>query len=212
MYSLILTLGLLAEAEPPMRVHPQAPVSVTKRADGVWFVDFGRAWYGTLELHVEVAQPVTVTVRVGEKLGAPQTLDAKPPGSVIFRTFTLALEPGRAVHRLVIPAQPRHSDPAAVHMPATIGEVTVFRAAEIVGWPGELTADQVRLLAVHVPYNPEAAAFECSDTTLNAVWELCRHTMVATSGMCRCHSVGQVGLRNRCSNVRLAVSYSASTA
>ncbi|MBI5835405.1 MAG: alpha-L-rhamnosidase [Armatimonadetes bacterium] len=181
MYPLILTLGLLADAEPPMRVFPYAPVTVARRADGVWFVDFGRAWYGTLELRADVAQPTQVTVHLGEKLGGPQALDAKPPGSVIYRSFALDLQPGRVVHRLAIPAQPRHSDKAAVHMPASIGEVTVFRAAEIAGWPGELTADQVRLLAVHVPHNPDAASFECSDPTLNRVWELCRHTIVATT-------------------------------
>ncbi len=181
MYPLILTLGLLADAEPPMQVHRLAPTAVTRRDDGVWFVDFGQAWYGTLEFQAEVAAPVTLTVRVGEKLAAPDHLDPKPPGSVIFRSFSLDLQPGQPTHRLTIAPQPRHSDPAAVHMPASIGEVTVFRAAEIVGWPGELSADQVRLLAVHVPFNPQAAAFECSDPTLNRVWELCRHTIAATT-------------------------------
>ena len=181
MMALMLGLGLLAPAEFAPQWHEVAPVSVSQRADGVWFVDFGAAWYGTIELRAEVAAPVELMIAVGEKLSAPDALDTKPPGSVIYRQTPLTLAPGQAAHRPTWAPIARHNDPAAVHVPAGWPEITVFRAAEIRGWPGQLVPAQVRLIALSVPFDAAQSSFDCSDPALTAVWELCRHTIEATT-------------------------------
>ena len=43
--------------------------------------------------------------------------------------------------------------------------------SELEGWPGKLGRDAITQLALHVPFDETAAAFDSSDETLDAVWE-----------------------------------------
>jgi hypothetical protein len=146
------------------------------------FADFGQDAYGTLELTFHVPPPAgKYIVRLGEKLSAGGTIDRKPPGSVNYREIELVPRDGRRVYKLEIPSKPAHRNPAAVKMPAQIGEVTPFRYAEIEGPPGALTDAHMIQLAAHAPFNEAASDFQSSDPTLNAVWSLCKQTMKATT-------------------------------
>lgn len=171
----------LAENDVPLCVTPVAPTNVQQRGETV-FADFGKAAFANLEIRLPADPPQGILkVRLGEKLAADGTIDRKPPGSVIFRDLTLQTEPRPRVYRLTLPAVKRHEDRSAVHMPADIGDVTPFRYVEIEGSPLPLSADSLRQLFVHAPFNDEAARFECSDPTLNEVWNLCHYTMKATT-------------------------------
>ena len=66
-------------------------------------------------------------------------------------------------------------------MPPEVGEVLPFRYCEIVGYPGELTADSIRQIRVHYPFDDNAASFHSSSKVLNDVWSLCKYSMKATS-------------------------------
>ena len=171
----------------PLRTTPVAPRRFEKRgaAGDVYFADFGKAAYGTLQIALPRDPPpggATLTVRLGEKLGADgAAIDRKPPGSVNYREVTLALRPGTRVYRLEIPGKPFHRGAASVKTPPEIGEVTPFRYAEIEGCPVPLDGRSLRQLFVHAPFDDRAGDFECSDATLNAVWDLCGHTMKATT-------------------------------
>lgn len=182
---LLAALGaasLTAEPVPLLRTEI-APARVERRGDA-WFVEFEKAAYGTLTVKLpEGVAPEVLRVRVGEKLGADGTIDRKPPGSVNVRELTLGAQPEGGRARLEIPAKPYHRRAEPVKMPAEIGEVTPFRYAEIEGWPAHvpLDADAVRQLAVWAPFDDAAASFTSSDKTLNAVWELCRYTVKATT-------------------------------
>jgi hypothetical protein len=44
-----------------------------------------------------------------------------------------------------------------------------------------LTSDKIQQITVHYPFNEEASFFHSSDTVLNAIWEMCKHTVKATS-------------------------------
>lgn len=57
----------------------------------------------------------------------------------------------------------------------------VFRYAEVIGAPTGLTAEDFPALAQVYPYDPDGAAFDSSDDSLNQVWELSRHTVDATN-------------------------------
>ena len=66
-------------------------------------------------------------------------------------------------------------------MPKSVGEVLPFRWCELEGYPGTLTKDKIRQVAVHYPFNDKAAAFKSSSKILNQIWGLCRYSMKATS-------------------------------
>lgn len=168
------------EARPALQVTPVAPLRWEKRG-ALLFADFGKAAWGNLQITFEQAPAANVVVRLGEKLGADGAIDRKPPGSVNFREIILTPQPGQKIYRLSIPGKPFHKGAASVKMPPQIGEVTPFRYAEIEGAPPSLLPAQLRQLFVHAPFDDNAAHFQSSDPTLNAVWELCKHTMKATT-------------------------------
>jgi len=148
----------------------------------VLFDDFGQDAYGTLEMTFPVPPPAgKYIVRLGEKLSANGTIDRKPPGSVNYREIELVPRDGKRVYKLEIPGKPAHRNPAAVKMPPQIGEVTPFRYAEVEGPSGALTGASIIQLAAHAPFNETASEFQSSDSTLNAVWNLCKQTMKATT-------------------------------
>lgn len=165
----------------PLETTEVAPVRMESRGQ-VLFADFGKAAYGDLKLEFSGEPPAAeLVVRLGEKLTGQGGIDRQPPGSVNYREVRLTTRPGQRVYQLAIPSKPFHNGKASVKMPAAIGEVTPFRYVEIEG--EALTKDSVvlRQLFVHAPFNDDAASFECSDETLNAIWNLCRHTMKATT-------------------------------
>ena len=65
-------------------------------------------------------------------------------------------------------------------MPDAIGEVYPFRYAEI-EYAETIDVQAVKQVCVEYPFNDEAAAFSSSNDTLNAVWEICRDSIRATS-------------------------------
>ena len=158
-----------------------APVSFLKE-ENVCKIDFGKEWFGTIQLRL-AASPSTrsILVRLGEVLLSDGRIDRNPPGTARFRELTFELLPEKTVHELCIPSDPDNTGVRTIKMPNHIGEVLPFRYVELEGAPSDLTWDNIYLAAVHYPYDPNASFFECPDNELNAVWELSRHTMIATS-------------------------------
>jgi hypothetical protein len=66
-------------------------------------------------------------------------------------------------------------------MPRSVGEVMPFRYCEITGCPVPLKADAIAMVAVNYPFDDTASDFRSSDKTLDAVWELCKYSIKATS-------------------------------
>ena len=159
-----------------------AAVEVVETGPGHLFFDFGKAAFGTLRFRVEgAAEDGGVDVVLGEKLAAPGCIDREPPGSIRCRRVRVPLTPGTADYTVAIPSDARNTGPAAVPMPADVGEVLPFRYCEIEGAPASLDAADVRMVAVHYPFDERASSFACSDPDLCAIWDLCKYSIKATS-------------------------------
>ena len=114
------------------------PLEFTPLAPGHVFVDFGRAAFAGLRLHVAQAdEGRTVTVHLGEKLSAPRTVDRKPGGSVRYHQAAVTLKAGQDTYLVPLTAAD------ARLMPPQIGPVMPFRYVEIENAPASLKADQV---------------------------------------------------------------------
>jgi hypothetical protein len=159
-----------------------APQRMAPSPDGGYFIDFGRAAFGTLQLTASGAsEGDSLVVHLGEKLAAPGRVDRAPGGTVRYRRVVLPLLPGTRTYRLQIPPDQRNTGPQAIRMPASVGEVMPFRYAEVERSPVPLAADGVRQLAAHYPFDDDASDFVSSDTVLNAVWELSKYSIEATT-------------------------------
>lgn len=160
----------------PLVQTPVRPTSVIPAGSGVWFADFGRAAFGGLELTLDSANGgETVVVHLGEAREDLHRVHRKPGGSIRYLRAEVTLKAGK--HPYIVPLTPKD----ARRMPPEIGPVMPFRYVEIEGYSRPLTPADARQLVAHYPFDDNAARFTSSDTTLNAVWELCRYTMKATS-------------------------------
>jgi hypothetical protein len=156
------------------------PVNIIEKKAGHYFIDFGKAAFGTIELDMPVEKNATVIIHLGEKIKDATTIDRKPGGTIRYRKMKAELVPDEPTV-VTIPPDERNTKPRAILMPENIGEVLPFRYCEIEKCPVDLTKENITMLAVNYPFDDDAAFFECSDPVLNDVWELCKYSIKATS-------------------------------
>jgi hypothetical protein len=168
----------IAAADATAELFEEKPVGIREVAPGVMLVDFGRVAFGNLELRAP--EDAEITVHFGEAFEDGR-INRQPPGTVRYAEVSATLNEGPGV--VAPPADERNTkQPKAVLTPSEWGVVLPFRWVEIEGWPGDLKPDQVtRRSAFLAGWNDGAASFESSDATLDAIWELCRYSVKATT-------------------------------
>jgi alpha-L-rhamnosidase len=165
----------------PSQITDQKPVSFTKK-NGVYFADFGKDAFAQLKVNLfSDKDGESVTIRIGEVVDASGSINRKPGGSIRYAQYKIDLRRGLHSYKVQLKPDAVNTRPAAVKMPAYIGEVTPFRYCEIEGYNHPLKAEDLTRLAVYYQFDDNAANFHSSDSTLNAVWELCKYSMKATS-------------------------------
>lgn len=190
-----LLAGLLAllataatEAQPQARVIGRAPViDVAEetaevsldRASGRRFLDFGKATFGNLRLEftAPMAAPVKITVHFGEKLSAPGKIDRNPGGSIRYQKVVTEVAAGAKSVKIIPAWKPTHTN--WIPNPKGMDEVTPFRYVEIEGLP--MVETKVTRLTRQVAFDEKASHFTSSDPVLDGVWDMCKHSMRATS-------------------------------
>lgn len=157
----------------PLQTYTESPETVAVNASGALFVDFGKAAFGTIG--IIPGEKSELTVRLGEKTDAPYSIDRNPGGSVRYGEYKLPDQNGG--YDLAIPSDERNTGVAAVLMPEDVGEVFPFRYAEIEG----PSPRAIHRKTVTYPFDDNAASFVSSNRVLNDVWELCKHSIKATT-------------------------------
>jgi hypothetical protein len=157
------------------------PVETRLTDDGTLFIDFGKAAFGTVLLpQPEASQCSPFVVHLGEKLTADGRIDRNPPGTIRYVCIEQEATKGQCRTRIAIPSDKRNTGPGAIRMPSEIGEVYPFRYVEIENGTN-IDRSGVRQVRVHYPFDDEASSFGSSDPVLNAVWELCKYSIKATT-------------------------------
>ncbi len=177
-------------AEGTVTLTDQAPVSIKKIDDKNVLVDFGKVAFGNIAMNATQSGEPSGKIHFGEKLKNGR-IDRHPPGTVRYGVSDLR-EASRHAARWIVPTpvNARNTEQTAVkgdHPPAVLTPkdwlpVMPFRWVEIEGWEGELRNDDIiRRAAFANEWNDDASAFECSDETLNRIWELCKYSIKATT-------------------------------
>ncbi|GAA5481478.1 bifunctional sulfatase/alpha-L-rhamnosidase [Haloferula sargassicola] len=173
----------LASPAAPVHQVPERPESIVRLGGGEWLVDFGRVTFGNLELEPPAEMEGKVVVRFGEAFKNGR-IDRHPPGSVRFAEVAVDLAPDEPRPLRVAPPADRRNtkQPEAVLTPPDWGVVLPFRWVEIDGWKGDLKPDQIRRQsAFSSTWDDGAASFHSSEPALDRIWELCRHSIKATT-------------------------------
>jgi len=158
------------------------PTRLIHKADGHYFVDFGRTAFGTVAL--TLSSPETgkeVQIHLGEVPAGKDSINREPGGSRRYRMMTLKLNKGTHTYRVAITPDKRNTGLKSIRMPDDTGEVMPFRYCEIVNSPWPVDRSSIRQIAVHYPFNENASHFTSSNQVLNDVWELCKYSIKATS-------------------------------
>ncbi|MBN2375164.1 MAG: family 78 glycoside hydrolase catalytic domain [Sedimentisphaerales bacterium] len=158
------------------------PVNMVRKDAGHYFVDFGKAAFGTVELVLSSdSAGQQVEVHLGEKLSKENTIDRRTPGSIRYFKATLKLRKGTHTYTVTIPPDKRNTGTQAIKMPGDVGEVLPFRYCEIANCPSQLDKSDIRQIAVNYLFDDTASDFVSSDRVLNAVWDMCKYSIKATS-------------------------------
>jgi alpha-L-rhamnosidase len=166
----------------PLATTTVDPVRILLKARGHYFVDFGWAAFGTVEM--TLTSPTAgqeVEVHLGEVPAGPDSIDRNPGGARRYRMMKLRLDEGTHTYRVAITPDKRNTSSNAIKMPKEVGEVMPFRYCEIVNSPSPLDASKIHQIAVHYPFDETASRFVSSNKVLNDVWDLCKYSIKATS-------------------------------
>lgn len=175
-------------AEQHVQLTVQEPVSIKRINDSVTQIDFGKVAFGNIVMPAPPGRG-TATIHFGEKTKDGR-IDQNPPGTVRYGFTPIRLGQQRGNWIVPTPIDPRNvqqsglmnANPPAVLSPDSWQSVMPFRWIEIEGlcpdYPFELVR---RRAAFSSTWNDDASAFECSDETLNRIWELCKYSIKATT-------------------------------
>lgn len=180
---LLLIPFAFAEQRSPVVSTTESPIKAEKTAEGRWFIDFGTAAFGNIEITSPDAPANTrVTVHLGEALSGPNTVNRKPGGSVRYQSQQVVLKARTAVRPAITWQPMAWMKPGAwVTTPKESGEIAPFRYVELENAPASFSAGQIKRISWHVPFDESASSFESSSPDLDAVWKLCKYSIKATS-------------------------------
>lgn len=166
----------------PIRLVREYPVKCvkSKKNEKETFFDFGKAAFGQIVLHASAERAGTVLVRVGERV-KDGAVDRKPAGSTRFWEYTVNVKEGEHEYVIETRRDKRNTSGAAFLMPKYIGEVMPFRYAEVEETDTPIEVKKLERRSAYYHFDDSSASFECSDERLNAVWDLCRYSIKATS-------------------------------
>ena len=170
-----------AERSPVVAVR-EAPLLAENRGGGRWFVDFGKASFGTVEIALpDVKDGTRLVLHLGEALAGPATVNRKPGGTVRYQRHEIPLSPGIAVRAPLTWAPPGWMKGGFLSLPEGASQMMPFRYVEIEGAPASFSAEAIRRISWMVPFDDGASDFRSSSPELDAVWELCKHSIKVTT-------------------------------
>lgn len=177
-------------AEQSVSLVEQPPVSVERINDKVILVDFGKVAFGNLRTRVPELGRGSASIHFGEKLKDGR-VDRNPPGTIRYGVTQIRkaiglkgnwVVPTPIDSRNIEQAGNTRAHPPAVLTPKSWRPIMPFRWVEIEDWEGEFKPEYIaRRAAFATDWNDDASAFECSDETLNRIWELCKYSIKATT-------------------------------
>jgi len=159
-------------------VNPERILEIGKNH---YFIDFGKDAFGTLVLNSKSGQSDSIIVHLGEKLSGPGSIDRNPGGTIRYQKVKLSGLLANREHMPSLPPDPRNTGEKAIPLPDSFGVIMPFRYCELENLTIPIEDLSIIQKMYHYRFDEQASDFTSSDTVLNQVWDLCKHTIKATS-------------------------------
>lgn len=157
--------------------------SIKKLTSGRILIDFGRVAFGYLELGFISSNDGLMHVHFGER-GSSHGLMSELPEGTSVRYYSVPLKVNKAFDSYAVhpPRNVRNTKAdKAIAIPGRFGRIAPFRYVELELNDIDISKLRAKQIAVHYPFNERASWFNSSDDTLNAIWDLSKYSMKATS-------------------------------
>ncbi len=159
------------------------PKTIKVVANGSYFIDFGKAAFGTLSLKIPPVQYDSITIHLGEKQTGQNCIDTNPGGTIRYKKVVLTNVKFNKLFNVELPADGRNDNYPAIILPDSFARVIPFRYCQIEGLHLPVNSFEILQKAYFYKFNDTASMFTSSDTVLNHIWDLCKYTIKAT-GFC----------------------------
>ena len=151
--------------------HTIAPNRFVDLGSGHYFIEFPKAAIGTIDITITATSSQSVTLKFGEKkIG--NVVNTNPGYDIVYSSEPLSVSPGTKTYRIT-----QHPETWPDPQPDQLFPTISFRYVEVSNCPGTLTASDINQISVTYPFDDNASSFTSNNSTLNAVWELCKYTM-----------------------------------
>lgn len=165
----------------PLVTESISPVEIIRQKRGHYFVDFGRAAFGTVGLNIDKpSNGNEIDIHLGEKRSG-YAVDRSPGGTIRYRKTHIDLISSQNAYQAVIPPDKKNTGSKAIRIPENLFEVMPFRYAELHGVPGNFNESSIRQIGLFYPFDESSSGFTSSDETLNGIWDLSKYSIKATS-------------------------------
>jgi len=169
----------IADAE--FEITELDPLNISKIKDGHYFIDFGKAYFGTVLIRSRKHKQEKLVLHVGEKLSSSSQIDRNPEGTIRYQSVEIPTLEANQLMSLELKPYKRNTRPPAIILPDSFGVVLPFRYCEIENLQGSIDDIDIWQKAFHYKFNDDLSSFSSSDSILDAIWELCKHSIKATS-------------------------------
>ena len=157
------------------------PETIIRVSENHYFIDFGKAAFGTIEISTEQSQADTIVLHLGEKITGENKIDRNPGGTIRYQKVHLINMETEKPHHVELPAVKRNTCPPAIILPDSFGVIMPFRYCELENLKIPIDEIEIRQKVYNYKFDENASSFISSDTILNQIWDLCKHTIKATS-------------------------------
>ncbi len=161
----------------PLQKTEESPIKILNH-NNKFIADFGKDAFSQVKVKIDGQDQQTLTIKLGEEFSA-NGINERPSGTRSYKQYQIVV--GQDFTSIPI-AKPRStanvSGVSSISMPKYIGEVLPLRYCQIEGYNGNI---EVVRTTVNYAFDDRATIFESSDTILNQVFQLCKHSIKATS-------------------------------
>ncbi len=179
--SITVTQAQNSDTDIDLRTSIIKPTEINRLGEDTYLIDFGKAYFGTVQLSSSMNQNDSLVIHLGEKLNTDNRIDRKPGGSIRYQRIVLSNLSANTITNIDLVPNKRNTSGAAILLPDSLGVVMPFRYCEIENLKIPIENIEIFQKAVHNNFNEKASSFSSSNEILDSIWKLCKHTIKATS-------------------------------